>query len=285
MSKKIEILGEISPASVRDLKDALASVDENEPLEVEITSEGGDVFSGIQISNMLQRHKGKVTTHGVGLVASIATVILMAGDDVTVDENAFCMIHNPWTMAIGNANDLQKEIDTLEKCKAAMMGYYRKHAKVDEETIERYLDAETWFLGTELAEVFDVRVIESDEVLDIAAKFDLTKFKNIPRGLMTMNRTEQADDTQKEEEVVVEEKADETTAETIVEEPEEKEEEQNETKDDTVPEEEVETSEDEPTIDDLKSRIAELEAQLADANARIAEYEKKCEEADGDEDN
>jgi uncharacterized phage infection (PIP) family protein YhgE len=197
----------------------------------------------------------------------------MAGDEVAVDSNAFCMIHNPWTMAIGNANDLQKEIDTLEKCKSAMMGYYRRHAKVDEASIEQYLDAETWFLGAELADVFDVRVIECDEVLDIAAKFDLTKFNNIPRGLIMKNKVEQADDIEKkEEEEVVEEVAEETPAEPDVEEPKKKKPDEGEnppTEEETTEEEEEQPQD---SVEELKARIAELEAQLAECQK---ELEKK----------
>ena len=141
------------------MKDILAGVDENEPLEVEITSEGGSVFAGIQIANMLARHKGQVTTHGVGFVASIASVILMAGDKAVVDSNCFCLIHLPWTMVQGNANDLNKEIENLEKCKHAMMSYYMRKAIVDAQTIEDYLADESWFLGEELAQIFNVEVL------------------------------------------------------------------------------------------------------------------------------
>lgn len=187
---KIEIIGEIvdkswgeGTFSPQDLKDILSGIDENEPLEVEITSEGGSVFAGIQIANTLARWKGNVTTHAVGFVASIATVILMAGKKVVADENCFCLVHNPWTMVQGNANDLQKEIETLDKCKEAMMGFYRKHSKVGDDELTRYLDQETWFTGKELASAFDVEVLPSDKALDIAAKFDLSKYKTLPKGL------------------------------------------------------------------------------------------------------
>ena len=80
---------------------------------------------------MLARHQGKVTTHAVGLCASIATIILMAGDEVVVDDNCFCMIHRPWSCIEGNAADMAKEIAALDKCEKAMIGYYMKRSKVD----------------------------------------------------------------------------------------------------------------------------------------------------------
>lgn len=231
--------------------------------------------------------KGHATTANVtSIAASMASVVACACQTLKLYEGAYLMCHLPWTMAIGNTNDLEKEIATLNQLKNGMVKIYKTKFDLSDDEIDAMLSAETWIDADNYKDwKLNCEIVENGEPLKIAASISEKHFKNIPRGLMTMNRTEQADDIQKEEEVVVEEKADETTAETIVEEPEEKEEEQSETKDETVPEEEGEPSEGEPTIDDLKSRIAELEAQLADANARIAEYEKKCGEADGEEDN
>jgi len=272
---KIQITGEIVDAPFmgecfcpQDLKGLLEGVDENEPLEVEITSEGGSVFAGIQIANMLARHKGQVTTHGVGLVASIATVILMAGKKVVVDENCFLLLHNPWTMVQGNANDLEKEIDALNKCKAAMMGYYKKHSKIGEEELTQILDNETWFLGTEFADIFDAEVLESDRQLDIAAKFDLTKFKTLPRGLKMKNENElpiEEEEKKTTKEVVEEEKKDETPEEEITEE--------------VIEETKEETNEDggsdEPDVEELKKKIEELTKENEELKSKLAECQKE----------
>jgi ATP-dependent Clp protease protease subunit len=273
------------------LKDALAGLDENEPLEVEITSEGGSVFAGIQLANMLARWKGEVTTHGVGFVASIATVILMAGKNVTVDDNCFCLIHLPWTMVQGNANDLNKEIENLEKCKHAMMSFYMRKAIVDAQTIEDYLAEESWFLGSELAQIFRVDVIANDEQFDIAAKFDLSKYKNLPRGLNMKNKQieeeekkpvkepveekadqktdkpEQADEqNQNEEEKPVEEKADEDAAKPADEEPVEE----------SV--EEPDEKKEEPDADELKKKIEELTKENDALKASVQELTDKLAE-------
>lgn len=243
---KIQITGEITDSFLmgecfcpQDLKALLEDVDENEPLEVEITSEGGSVFAGIQIANMLARHKGQVTTHGVGLVASIATVILMAGKKVVVDENCFLLLHNPWTMVQGNANDLEKEIDALNKCKTAMMGYYKKHSKIGDDELTQILDNETWFLGTEFADIFDAEVLESDRQLDIAAKFDLTKFKTLPRGLIMEKKAEEVIEQKPDEETLKKEIVEEVT-----EEKQEQELSPEETKEEVIEETKEETTED-----------------------------------------
>jgi ATP-dependent protease ClpP protease subunit len=266
------------------LKDILAGVDENEPLEVEITSEGGSVFAGIQLANMLARWKGNVTTHGVGFVASIASVILMAGDKAVVDSNCFCLIHLPWTMVQGNANDLNKEIENLEKCKHAMMSYYMRKAIVDAQTIEGYLADESWFLGEELAQIFNVEVLQNDEQLDIAAKFDLTKYKKLPRGLEMKNKAEQAvvsedTDEKKVEETVVEE----TKVEEPVEEKKEEVAEEPEKVEETT--EEIVEEEPEQTPDEMKEEIKNLRARVAELEAALAECQKeeKAEEIEEEE--
>lgn len=207
---KISIVGQISDYkcdgcfSPLDLKELLEGVSQDEPLEVEITSEGGSVFAGIQIANMLSRHRGLVSTHAVGLCASIATVILMAGSKLSVDENCFCLIHLPWSYCEGNSNDMMKEIETLKKCEAAMMGYYRKHSKVDDELLSRYINDETWFLGTEFADVFECEVIACDRRFDIAAKCDLTKFNKIDKRILDMtNEKKIVEEEEKKEEISV----------------------------------------------------------------------------------
>jgi hypothetical protein len=247
-------------------------VNENEPLEVEITSEGGSVFAGLQLSNILNRWKGEVTTHAVGFVASIATVILMAGKKIVVDSNCFCLIHLPWSVVQGNKNDLEKEIDALEKCKHAMMSYYMRHSKVSAEEIEKCLENETWLLGDEFAELFDVEILESDKTLDIAAKFDLSKYKNIPTRILNMKNNEEIvkadakpvneEEEQKKEEEVVEETKEETTTEEPVE---EKQEEPSEEK----PSEEEEKKEEEETIKQYEEKIAELEARIAELEEEL----------------
>ena len=207
---KISIVGQITDYKANgcfsplDLKELLEGVSQDEPLEVEITSEGGSVFAGIQIANMLSRHRGLVSTHAVGLCASIATVILMAGKRISVDENCFCLIHLPWSYCEGNSNDMMKEIETLKKCEAAMMGYYRKHCKVDEELLSKYINEETWFLGTEFADVFDCEVIACDKRFDIAAKCDLTKFNKIDKRILDMTKEKKiVEEEEKKEEVIV----------------------------------------------------------------------------------
>lgn len=207
---------------------------------------------------MLARWKGEVTTHATGFVASIATVILMAGKKVAVDENCFLLLHNPWTFVEGNANDLEKEIGNLNKCKSVMMDYYKRHCKIDDATLDEYLNNETWFTGKEFADAFDVELLACDEVMDIAAKFDLSKYKNIPRGLTMKNE-------EKIEEEKISAKAEETSTEKEEEKVEEKTEEKKEEKEETE-------------LERLTREIDELKKECEALKGKLAECEKPDEE-------
>lgn len=298
---KISIVGQITDYkadgcfSPLDLKELLEGVSQDEPLEVEITSEGGSVFAGIQIANMLSRHNGLVATHAVGLCASIATVILMAGSKISVDENCFCLIHLPWSYCEGNALDMEKEIETLKKCEAAMMGYYRKHSKVDEELLSRYIKDETWFLGTEFADVFDCEVIACDQRFDIAAKCDLTKFNKIDKRILDMEKkdnivsansiplSEVGEPVEEEVKVVVEEEEKDETQEQEVKEEVQQEEtpvEEEKVEDDVSIDENKEEEQKEDPVDEeedvefLKARIVELIQENEELKSELAECEK-----------
>ena len=77
----------------------------------------------------------------------MASAIACACDKLEIDANAFLMVHNPWSVAMGNAGDLRKEADTLDKFRDALLSIYRTKFKMDDEAIKSILDGETWILG------------------------------------------------------------------------------------------------------------------------------------------
>ena len=101
----------------RDLKE----LDPKGEINLRINSPGGSVTDGIAIYNLLKNHKAKVNTFVDGLAASMASVIAMAGDTITMPENALMMIHNPWGGAMGDADELRKTADVLDKMKTALV--------------------------------------------------------------------------------------------------------------------------------------------------------------------
>jgi ATP-dependent Clp protease protease subunit len=114
---------------------------------VHINSPGGDFFEGIAIYSMLKEHQHKVTVKVMGLAASVASVIAMAGDDVQISDVGFLMLHNAWCVAIGNRHDMREAADVLDPFDAAMADLYAKHAEVDLKTAVNWMDKETWFGG------------------------------------------------------------------------------------------------------------------------------------------
>lgn len=116
---------------------------------VNINSPGGDFFEGVAIYNLLRGHPHKVTVQVMGLAASAASVIAMAGDAILVPQVGFLMIHNAWAIAIGNRHDMRAAADTLEPFDDAMAGLYASRAGADKAKAAAWMDAETWFNGSQ----------------------------------------------------------------------------------------------------------------------------------------
>ncbi|MFP3615335.1 Clp protease ClpP, partial [Paraburkholderia sp. SIMBA_050] len=93
---------------------------------VAVNSPGGDVFDAFAIYNALRRYAGKVTARVDGVAASAAGLVVMAGDQVVMPENAMLMIHNPWTIALGSAADLRSTADMMDKARDGILAAYRR---------------------------------------------------------------------------------------------------------------------------------------------------------------
>lgn len=122
----------------------------NRDVRVDINSPGGDFFEGVAIYNQLRAHPAKVTVNVMGLAASAASVIAMAGDEIYMGDGAFLMIHNAWAVAIGNRHDLTDAAAMLEPFDAAMAQVYAARAGIDTDAAAALMDAETW-LGAQQA--------------------------------------------------------------------------------------------------------------------------------------
>lgn len=155
----------------RDLKE----VKPNGAIDLHINSPGGSVTDGIAIYNLLKNHPSTVNVIIDGLAASMASIIAMAGDTITMPENALMMIHNPWGGAMGDAEELRKTADVLDKMKSALISAYVNKTGKDAEEISALMDDETWMTGSEAVEMgFATQV--TDEVL-LAASFDISKLE------------------------------------------------------------------------------------------------------------
>lgn len=187
----------------------LNKLDEGEDIEVQINSLGGSVFAGLQIYNALRnasKNGHKVITHCTSIAASIASIIFFAGDEMIMDSNSFLCIHLPWTSGIsGNAIDIRKEADTLDKICSQMIDIYSKHMNISKEEIKSYLEKETWICASDMTMfgVHDVVINNADEAEYRIAASIANKFKNVPKDLIMENKEEIKETIDKTEEVVV----------------------------------------------------------------------------------
>lgn len=139
---------------------------EGQHVSVRINTPGGVIDTGIAIYNALKRHKGGVTTYVDSLAASMGSYIMLAGDRRIIASNGMVMIHNPATLAYGNATEFRKTADMLDKYLDRMIGDYTAKTGVEDAEMRRLLDEETWYTGQEALEAGFATEIEGDSDLD-----------------------------------------------------------------------------------------------------------------------
>lgn len=123
-------------------------------IEININSNGGDVAGGLAIANAIKAYtKGKKTCNVLGVAASMASVIACAGDELKMGQGAFLMVHNPWTVTMGNAEELRKDADTLDKMRDSILSFYQSKAYgKSADDLKALMDAETWLNAEEARE-------------------------------------------------------------------------------------------------------------------------------------
>lgn len=123
-----------------------------EDVTVNINSPGGDMFEGLAIYNLLREYQGKVTVKVLGIAASAASIIAMAGDEIQIGRGAFLMIHNCWIVAMGNRHDFVQLAESLEPFDNAMADIYASRSGLDMEAIHKLMDAESYIGGSDAVE-------------------------------------------------------------------------------------------------------------------------------------
>lgn len=170
---EILMYGDVSKWDInaRDLQSVLNDLDSKvTKIDLRLFSGGGDVFEGIAIYNILKRSDREVTVYIDGLAASIASVIMLAGDKIVMGEGSQVMIHLPWTFAMGSSRDLADTIDRLDRVENEMVKIYQKATGLSETEITSMMVAETWFNDDEALEFgFIDEKIEANIHTNIAA--------------------------------------------------------------------------------------------------------------------
>ena len=140
------------------------------PVTVIINSPGGDYFEGLAIYNLLRDHPANVTVKIVGIAASAASVIAMAGDDVQIARAGFLMIHNTWVVAGGDRNALRDVADWLEPFDTMAVDIYAARTGIDPKEIAKMLDKETWIGGADAVDKGFADALLSVDEIDNKAK-------------------------------------------------------------------------------------------------------------------
>lgn len=159
---------------------AVYAVDKNTTINLRINSPGGSVFAARSMEQALRDHKGKVIVHIDGLAASAATFIAMAGDEVIMSKGALFMIHKAWTGLWGNADDLRKEAELLDKIDGTLADTYADKTGKSVDQVAAWMAAETWFTSAEaLEQGFATSIAESEAK---AGAWNLSAYANAPKA-------------------------------------------------------------------------------------------------------
>ncbi len=187
--------------SAKGFKKELDKIGDVKILNIYINSPGGSVFDGMAIYNQLKRHKAQKNVYVDGFAASIASVIALAGDKITIPKNAYFMIHQPWSITWGNAAEFRRMADALDTIEDGILNVYEGHSYLSRDRIKKMMEDETWMTGEEaFAYGFADEVGEEIQVAASVAKSEIWgKFKKAPKVEQKLAANNLRDDEKKRE--------------------------------------------------------------------------------------
>ncbi len=170
-----EVWGGVSPEAfsraVREI--------EAKRIHLRIDSPGGDAFAATAMAVALAQHPAQVIAHVDGYAASAATHVAIAADEIEIADGGMWMIHNAWTMALGNAADMRQMADLLDKVDESQAKRYSKRTGKSAEAMLELMAAETWYSAEEAVEAgFADRVMQS---VKARSQWDLSAYAHAPR--------------------------------------------------------------------------------------------------------
>lgn len=172
-------------SSIWEFNQKMKSIKEDEDIELEINSYGGDMFLGIDIMNTLRSHPGKVTVTVTGIAASAAGLICMGADVIRMFSNTQLMLHQPWTIAAGNAKELRKVADDLESAEESILASYTH--RIDADTAKKLLDEETYLTAKKAKELGLIDEIIDSEPEQVESKIFKDKAKEFNNKIQPKN--------------------------------------------------------------------------------------------------
>lgn len=194
---------------VEDFKQALADIPSGAKLNMYVNSVGGSVFATSAMVSMLQRAKARgiqIDAYIDGLSASCASWLVMVADNINIYKNSVMMIHKPMVMSYGNANDLQKDIEVLNKIEdGVIIPIYESKAKSETAVIKELMNAETWLTAKEIQEHFNVNLIDEEKKVENITSDLFNTYKNTPKEFKQRsieNKTEEKPDYSEYEQII-----------------------------------------------------------------------------------
>ena len=186
---EILIFGEIGsswwiPVNTKQIREQLADYDDVEEIALRIDSNGGSVFAGIGLYSYLKDHKAKKKVYIDGMCASIATVIAMAGDEIYMNAGAQFMIHNPWTVAVGEAKELRHDAAVLDGIRNSILSIYETRTKLTRQQLIKAMDETTYYQAEQALEAGFIteitHIVNAKNCATNAEEWDMTysKYEN-----------------------------------------------------------------------------------------------------------
>lgn len=178
-----------SDTTATSFKKDLDDLGDVNTINLHINSPGGNVFEGVAIGNMLKQHKAQVNVYVDALAASIASIIAMSGNTILMPKNSMMMIHNPLSIAWGNAKDFRKKADDLDKIGLSMQTTYLNKAgdKLDQDTLQKLMDNDTWLSADDAYSYGLCDVVEEENKIAACINNELfSKYHNIPKNLLLL---------------------------------------------------------------------------------------------------
>lgn len=168
-------------------------------IHLRINSPGGDVFDGRAIQTALSQHPANIIAHIDGLAASAATYVALGANQVEMSEGAFFMIHNAWTLAMGNSSDMRATADLLDKVDTSIITDYSRKTGMKDQQIRDMMASETWMSAQEALDngfVDSIFTPDGQQNGDAkgtsnASKWDLSAYENAPEALKNAVQTPQ----------------------------------------------------------------------------------------------
>ncbi|CAM4392293.1 Clp protease ClpP [Bacillus manliponensis] len=200
-----EDYGEVSSIIFKNELEALG--DGIETINLYINSPGGSVFEAMAMIAMLQRHPADIISHIDGVAASCASVLPMISKRIIMPSNSLMMVHHAMTGAWGNAKQLRKAADDVERISKAMCQYYLDRAgdKMSEESLYEMLEEDTWLTAEQCLELgLCDEIAEANQA--VAYAFDdkwAKQYQNVPKQLLQFQSSKP---TMSEDEKVLREK-------------------------------------------------------------------------------